>query len=695
MNSALTRNLLVGLGLSALVLSPVRAFAQDSEAPPPTEEISLDTLVDIVVTATLREQSTLDAPASIQVVNASEIRSRGYRNIKQVMNDVPGFNDVSDTNEEIVSVRGVFTSTTNKVLFLVNGHRMNDLMLGRYNADQFLGMESVERIEFIRGPASALYGSGALVGIVNIITKRGADFNGAQGKIQGGRYGQEASATWGRQIVGYDVFFNFTYLNALGQTIAQPAEYDVAPTGGTAQGGDVYLGRYRENMSGLLTLRSETSSLALRAAHFRRVPPRGSNGSFFNYDQELFKPSYTENDFMVDYQYHLNFGADAKNKITINPSAHFFSYYEQSFITFGANDAPPIGQRSGMIGEFTDYQLKVTYERQLLDSLNLITGVDGLLASFHRSDAWSIGAGSSTVTVVPSGYTQPGKWFLGGGFVQAVANPYKPLTLTVGARFDTFQNEAKSQLTPRLGLVYKPTDQLAVKALYGRSYLAPMWAHKRANDGNFQGNPNLKPETFEGVDFIVAYGSKKASASVDAFYNDVNGLINSVRQIDPATNMLGSKYQYLNSANSRYMGVEAAGDVQTTKWLRLLGSYSHIRPDTNPDQTSASLLVGESIKDIPHHTIRYGLRLDPTSKLSFSAWGRAYLETKTADPITMESSIPAVALFDASLMYNWQQFTFQVIGTNLTNRYYERGGAVARPLARERLNIEGAVTAKF
>jgi outer membrane receptor protein involved in Fe transport len=243
--------------LGQLAVGPAVAWA---ESPALDEEISLESLVDIVVTATLREQSTLDAPASIQVVNAAEIRARGYRTLKQIMNDVPGFNDVADTNEEIGSVRGVFTSTTNKILIMVNGHRMNDLMLGRYNTDQFLGLEAVERIEFIRGPASALYGTGALVGIVNIITLKGADFNGTQLKAQGGIRGQEASASFGRQVVGYDVFFNFTYLNALGQTMHQASQLDVAPAGGEQKPGDIYLGRYRENMSGLLTLRSENSS---------------------------------------------------------------------------------------------------------------------------------------------------------------------------------------------------------------------------------------------------------------------------------------------------------------------------------------------------------------------------------------------------------------------------------------------------
>src|SRR5438094_7639487 len=154
MKQSRSHTLVFALSLCVVVARSASVRAQDV---PEGEQVLLENLLDMVVTATLREQSTLDAPASIQVVTAADIRARGYRTIKQVMNDVPGFNDVSDTNEETVAVRGIFASTTNKILFLVNGHRMNDLMLGRYNTDQFLGMDAVERIEFIRGPGSALY----------------------------------------------------------------------------------------------------------------------------------------------------------------------------------------------------------------------------------------------------------------------------------------------------------------------------------------------------------------------------------------------------------------------------------------------------------------------------------------------------------------------------------------------------------
>ena len=278
--------------------------------------------------------------------------------------------------------------------------------------------------------------------------------------------------------------------------------------------------------------------------------------------------------------------------------------------------------------------MKLTYERQVLDSLNVIAGVDGLLARFYRSDAISTTA-AGQVLLRPQQYTEPGNWFLGGAFAQMVYSPSKLIDLTLGARYDTFQDEADPRLTPRMGLVVKPLDALAVKLLYGQSYLAPMWAHTRANDGNFFVDPTVKltPETFTGYDLIVSYGDKKASATADFFYNEVKGLINGVNVPAPSpsgaycANGTGCR-RYQNSADSLYMGAEFSAEGQILPWLRLNGSYSYIKPDTGADATTASLLVGEQIKDIPHHTLRYGLRLEPFAKFSIGVWGRAYLKSQ-------------------------------------------------------------------
>src|SRR5262245_34605562 len=80
------RAVLAGIFVGGATLAPANLHAQEPGA---TGEISLETLLEIVVSSTLREQTTLDAPSSIIVVNADEIRARGYRSIKQILNDVP------------------------------------------------------------------------------------------------------------------------------------------------------------------------------------------------------------------------------------------------------------------------------------------------------------------------------------------------------------------------------------------------------------------------------------------------------------------------------------------------------------------------------------------------------------------------------------------------------------------------------
>jgi len=379
----------------------------------------------------------------------------------------------------------------------------------------------------------------------------------------------------------------------------------------------------------------------------------------------------------------------------------------------------------------------VTFERQLLPELNFIAGFDGLLASFFRSDAVTIEQPPLTITqagglrnglevqvppraqrvvIRPNGYSELGKWFLGGAFGQAVWSPAPPLTLTLGARFDSYGGEADPEITPRVGIVYKPLESAAVKLLYGRSYLAPMWAHRRANDGNFLGNPDLDPETFEGYGLVFAYATPRLSGSVDFFYNRVSNLINAIEQCGSAL------YNYQNIGESLYMGAELEAKAQATTWLGLRGSYSFIIPGRDPprppprdpadprptgscppEPEAPRLVAGGHIRDIPRHTFRYGLRLEPAAGLSLSVWGRATSWTLVEDMVENQrvlpnllderyTSLPPVALLDASVSYAWRQWQFQLVGTNLTNRYYERGGTEARPLARMGTSVEAVVT---
>ncbi|KPL69285.1 TonB-dependent receptor [Erythrobacter sp. SG61-1L] len=136
---------------------------------------------DIVVTAAGFEQKITDAPASITVVTAEELRQRPYMTLIDAVRDIEGV-DVGETSDKTgqrtISIRGMGSDYT---LILIDGRRQNnhgDIYPNSFGGNQFNHippLDAIERIEVIRGPASTLYGADALGGVINIITKKTLD----------------------------------------------------------------------------------------------------------------------------------------------------------------------------------------------------------------------------------------------------------------------------------------------------------------------------------------------------------------------------------------------------------------------------------------------------------------------------------------------------------------------------------------
>lgn len=198
----------VGLCLSAISCAwPVLAVDDDGET--------------MVVTASSVEQNLKDAPASISVITQEDLQRKPVQNLKDVLKEVPGVQLTNEgDNRKGVSIRGLDSSYT---LILVDGKRVNSRnAVFRHNDFDlnWIPVDSIERIEVVRGPMSSLYGSDALGGVVNIITKkigqkwsgtvtvdttiqehrdRGDTYNGqffTSGPLIDGVLGMKATAAW-------------------------------------------------------------------------------------------------------------------------------------------------------------------------------------------------------------------------------------------------------------------------------------------------------------------------------------------------------------------------------------------------------------------------------------------------------------------------------------------------------------------
>jgi outer membrane receptor for ferrienterochelin and colicins len=173
-------------------------LAIPARAQPPSADgltaLSLEELLKVdverVFSASRFVQDASRAPASVTVITAEDVRRFGYRTLAEALRSVPGFYTTYDRNYTYLGVRGFGRpgDYNGRVLLLVDGHRSNDVVYDQamIGSEFTIDLSIVERIEVIRGPSSSLYGSSAFFGVVNVITRRGRDYRGAEVELEGG-----------------------------------------------------------------------------------------------------------------------------------------------------------------------------------------------------------------------------------------------------------------------------------------------------------------------------------------------------------------------------------------------------------------------------------------------------------------------------------------------------------------------------
>lgn len=160
-----------------------------------------------ITTASSQAESLAEVPVPTTLITAEMIEFSGARNLQEVLAAyVPGMN-IIDCNDDInIAMRGIYSNTQEKILIMLNGHRMNSFATNTSAPDYSVSLEKIKQIEVLRGPASSLYGGVALTAVVNIITKQGADVDGMQAKATTGNHGQiKVDALFGKRYFDIDM----------------------------------------------------------------------------------------------------------------------------------------------------------------------------------------------------------------------------------------------------------------------------------------------------------------------------------------------------------------------------------------------------------------------------------------------------------------------------------------------------------
>ncbi len=157
-----------------LLITFVQIWGDESNAP--EQELSLADILNMkITTGSFLELDISRSPLSMTIITHEMIKNSGARNMSELIEIyVPGFiYNINKWNGTVWGMRGVINDRNTKIIYLVNGHKMNTQSRDGFQSETVLGMlEDIERVEVLRGPAGIVYGSGAIAGIINVVTRK-------------------------------------------------------------------------------------------------------------------------------------------------------------------------------------------------------------------------------------------------------------------------------------------------------------------------------------------------------------------------------------------------------------------------------------------------------------------------------------------------------------------------------------------
>jgi len=519
-----------------------------------TDSKSLDTLpieelMNIrVQTATLRKQSLQDAPASVTVVTAEDIRRYGYRTLSEALSNVRSFYATSDGPTSYVGARGfsLLGDFNTRFLVLINGHHMTDNVFGAmyYFGNDFpLEMDLVDQIEIVRGPSSALYGSNGIFATINIITKTPS--TAPQGRVTAdvGTFGQQKLAASSAFAVGQqaNVLLSASAVHVGGRTVAFP---ELADAGFSPSRVDHAGDESGYHIFGELTWKNWTVTALFGQSKY--LVPTGWYGTAVG---DTGTTDLESRNF-IEAAWHRPVGKSGEIR--------WRNYYDQ--YRYDGVYAYEAGTRNfdGAAGDWVGSQFVYHRQTNRFGALTVGTDVNVDVRNLqYNYNIFTSEAGPERSDVFRISHPRTSY----GVFAQDEFRLSPAWTAYLGGRIDHSTQDAPA-LSPRLALVYTRSST-TYKLMYGRAFRNPSTYERY-----WEPNPELHAErihTFEIAREQRLY--RRVNLITSAFHYRLAGLIAGVP-------LEGGTLQYRNASRADATGLEMEVNGQPTDWLETAGSFS-------------------------------------------------------------------------------------------------------------------------
>jgi outer membrane receptor for ferrienterochelin and colicins len=577
MNAIRRFSVILSVGLIAflvLLIFPPTAVSEE-----PADEDLAFMKVEDVFTAAKQLQSMQDAPASVTIVTDEDIKKYGHRNLTDVVKNVRSFYTYSDRNYDYIGARGLarLGDYGNRILQLVDGHTYNDNVYGSFSLGEAFGvdMDVVKRIEFVRGPGSALYGSNAFLGTVNILTKKGKEIDGLYTKAEARSHNTYTGGfVFGKEFANeVDLIVSVSLLDSKGQDHYY-TEFD-SPS--TSQGWARNADGERARKFFLKASFHDFSFLANISWREKNVP----TGSFFALFNDHRLKTVDERDFAeIKWEHSID---DNKRVMT---RVYYDRYYFEGDYPY---DYPPITiNRDKAMGQWIGAEMN--YSQRIASSHFLIGG----------ETAYHIDANQKNYDVEPEAtYVNDNRHFSTWSlYLQDEMDISPKYRLTAGLRYDNYSTFG-SHLSPRVGFIIKPIKESTVKLLYGQAFRAPnvyelYYQSTTPSDSTYKANHDLKPEVLKTYEAVWEQElSPIVKSTVSAFRYEIKDLI--TQDEDPADGSL----QFHNTERVKSDGVEVGLEITWPEVLK--GHISYTYQQTENDTT------GQWLANSPRHLVKTGI----------------------------------------------------------------------------------------
>lgn len=552
-------------------------------------ELSLEELLEIeVVVASQTEETIFDAPASVTVFTRQQLQRMGVDSVEEVLNFVPGFFASRESvfaDGYMVSARGTTTPQSSyNILFLLDGQRLNNELRGGaldvYG--HFLSLANIKQIEIIRGPGSASYGTGAVTGVVNIITATDLNnamlsvghLNSRDAHLNLSRKGRIDGKSWSLSLFA-------RYFEDQGQSYPNLFSKNPATVADPRQGRDV---QFRFQFDKLqLNIRHNQR----REEDFYIIESFRNDVNYLDGQQNSINLDYN---FLNNKHWDIHFKANytqsigksliesvSQEKLLTLPSsvttaqrvaALQYTDSEENSWQLGISGEYRINPNHALFAGLSHYRLS---SGKIIDSSNYdLTQLNKLLSQKNPTGNLVFYDPMRATHTIPPDTTRD----VTGFYLQHKYKLNKQLALTWGGRYDHY-SDVGSSFTPRIAMVYSPTEKTKFKWMYGEAFRAPAI---RNVAGTGIANPDLKPEKIKTMEMAWLQQHQNFQTAVTYFYS------RALDRIDTGLIPGTTDRRFINvSDNVDTAGLEMEASTQISKRLSLRTAYTRLqKTEENP-----------------------------------------------------------------------------------------------------------------